>query len=51
MPELNSIIKSYLAFTSSFDIDRSQIEYPELLPVCKEFGVTYDEIIAHMDEK
>ena len=50
MPEFIATIKSYLAFTKTFNIDRSQVKYPELFPVCKELGMTYEELITYIEE-
>ena len=47
MPDLHSIINEYLEFAnkSGLPIDRSIFKYPELLPMCREMGITYDEAI------
>lgn len=50
MSDLHSIIKEYLEFTaeSGEPIDRSVLQYPELLPMCRELKITYDEAIEAM---
>lgn len=51
MSELHSIIKDYVAFASELPIDRSVLKHPELIPLCKELGVTYDQAINTITER